>query len=274
MKGKVKVEKGLVDVHVDSERYAQSVHAGIDCTECHQQFSTNPHQPQENGDISSDIAALANNLSRKAMVDSVAIAACMECHDDIYDVWQQSIHGMNIIDKKQTDGAVCIDCHGSPHYITTLNDASSLVNKKNVIKTCAQCHDKEELAKKYSFGTHILDRYYESFHGKKYILGHQDVPTCVDCHRYHDVKKWDDPKSPVAWENRIETCGQCHEGATKKFVTAITHKPIGKDNPVAYYFEKGLIILLLGTFMFIASHVVLETFSEIRDRFFRKRKGE
>jgi hypothetical protein len=272
MKGKVKTENALVDVHVDSEKYAQSVHGGMDCTACHQKFTANPHQTPDNGDVSEEVAALAKKISRKAKVDSVALAACLECHDDTYESWEQSIHGMNILDKGETDGAACTDCHGSPHYITPKTEPSSMVNRENIVKTCGECHENESIAEKYNLGTNILEGYYESFHGKKYVLGHPNVPTCVDCHRYHDIKKWDDPASPVAWGNRTKTCGKCHEGATKKFVTAITHKPIGKDNPVPYYFQKGLILLLLGTFLFIVSHVVLETYSEIRDRFFRQRK--
>jgi hypothetical protein len=272
MKGMVKTDKTLVNVNVESERYAQSVHGGMDCIACHQKFTANPHQQPDDGDVSEDVASLAKDLSRKAKVDSVAMAACVECHDDIYESWRQSIHGMNIIDKGQTDGPVCTDCHGSPHYITPATEASSSVSRVNIVKTCGECHEKEDIAKKYNLGTHILEGYYESFHGKKYSLGHRDVPTCVDCHRSHDIKKWDDPASPVAWDNRTKTCGKCHHGATKKFVTSVTHKPIGKDNPVPYYFEKGLIVLLLGTFLFIVSHVVLEIYSEIRDRFFRQRK--
>jgi hypothetical protein len=78
----------------------------------------------------------------------------------------------------------------------------------------------------------------------------------------------------VAWDNRTLTCGKCHKGATKKFVTAITHKPVGRDNPIPYFFEKGLIVLLLSVFAFTVSHVILEAFSEIRDRVLRKRKEE
>jgi len=272
MKGMVKIENNLVNVHVDSEKYSQSVHGGMDCTACHQKYGTNPHQKQDAGDVSEDVAALAKEISSAKTADAVALAACVECHDDAYESWKQSIHGINILEKGQSDGAVCTDCHGSPHYITPKAEHSSMVNRVNVVETCGECHEKESIVEKYNLGTHILETYYESFHGKKYVLGHQNVPTCVDCHSYHDIRKWDDPKSPVAWSNRTATCGKCHEGATKKFVTSVTHKPIGKDNPVPYYFEKGLIVLLLGTFLFIVSHVVLETYSEIRDRVFRKRR--
>jgi hypothetical protein len=274
MKGKIRTESGaIINVNIDSERYSESVHGGFDCIVCHKQFSPDPHKPPK-AEVSGDIGALSGKISHKAKVDPVALAACAECHGDIYKSLQDSVHGKNVIDKKQADGALCNDCHGSPHYITSKNTLASTVNKKNVVKACGECHEKVELAKKYNFGTHILERYYGSFHGKKYVLGHPNAPTCVDCHRHHDVKEWDDPKSPVAWDNRTATCGKCHKGATKKFVAAITHKPIGRDNPIPYYFEKGLIVLLLSVFVFTVGHVVLEAFSEIRDRVLRKKKEE
>ncbi len=275
IKGKLRTETGiLIDLNVDGEKYSESVHGGFDCVSCHKQFSSNPHSPSKIATAPKDIASLASKLSHKAKVDPVALAACSECHGDVYKSWIESVHGNNIIQKRSADGPSCIDCHGSPHYIMPRNSGASSVNKANVVKTCGECHEKEDLANKYGFGTHILERYYESFHGKKYIIGHPNAPTCVDCHKYHDVRNWEDPKSPVALENRTETCGRCHKGATKKFVTAITHKPIGKENPVPYYFEKGLIILLLSVFIFITGHVILEVISEIRDRVLRKEEKE
>lgn len=273
MKGKIRLEKGvLIDVNVDSERYAAAVHGGFDCLACHKEFSGNPHEPTKIANIPKNISELANKISHKAKADPVALAACIECHEDAYKSWSASVHGKNVIDDKQSDGAVCTDCHGSPHYITPSNTETSHVNKRNVVKTCGECHENPALAKKYDFGTHILERYYESFHGKKYILGHQNAPTCVNCHRYHDVKKWDDPKSPVAWDNRMETCGKCHSDATRKFVAAITHKPIGKDNPIPYYSQKGLIVLTMSVFVFIIMHVALDLYSDIRDKVFRKKE--
>lgn len=273
MKGKVRTEKGvLVDINVDSEKYSESVHGGFDCIVCHRQFGPNPHEPSKTS-VPPEIAALVNKISHKAKIDPVALASCVECHNDAYKSWIDSEHGINITNKKQTDGASCTDCHGSPHYIKNKDSLESLVNKKNVVKTCGTCHEKEELAKKYNYSTHILDRYYESFHGKKYVIGHPNAPTCVNCHSYHDIKKWDDPASLVSMQNRTQTCGKCHKGATKKFVTSITHKPIGKDNPIPYYFGKGLTLLLLSVFVFITGHVILEAIAEIRDRVLRKKGG-
>ncbi len=274
MKGNIRTEKNvLIDVNVDSEKYGSSVHGGFDCIMCHKQFQSNPHEAKI-GNVPQNIAALAAKLSPKAKVDPVALAACAECHGEVYKAWQESVHGANIIDKRQADGAGCLDCHGSPHYITPQNTAASMVNRKNIVKTCGECHENKPLAEKYGLGASIIERYDESFHGKKYALGHPTAPTCVSCHNSHAVRKWNDPASPVAWENRTVTCGKCHPGATRKFVTAITHKPYGKGNPIPYYFQKGLIVLLLGTFAFIVVHVFLEVFSEIRDKVFRKEKEE
>lgn len=274
IKAKVKTDKGIfVDLHIDEELFTKSVHGGIECTVCHKSFKENPHEPPT-GEVPRKTIEIANLISGKASIDPIALSACNDCHSDVYNSLLKSIHGKNIVDKKQKDGAFCIDCHGSPHYIVPSTSKDSPVNKWKVVKTCGNCHDKDEIAKKYNLGTHIIEKYNESFHGKKHVLGHPGAPTCVDCHGYHDIKKWDDPESPVSWEKRVETCGKCHKGANKKFITAITHKPIGKDNPIPYYAEKGLIILTLSVFAFVVGHVLLEVYSEIRDRVFRKGKEE
>jgi hypothetical protein len=145
------------------------------------------------------------------------------------------------------------------------------VSHGNLLHTCGNCHERAEIARKYGFSTHVIEKYKESFHGKKYILGHRGVPICDDCHGSHYITGVDAPDSPVAGDNRVETCGQCHEGA--KFAAAPAHKYIGKDNPIPYYGEKALIVLVLGVFGFTISHVLLEAFSELRDYAFRKDKG-
>ncbi|MCL5023436.1 MAG: hypothetical protein M1497_08750 [Nitrospirae bacterium] len=274
MKGKVRTDKGsFIEVNIDEQRFSKSVHGGMGCTACHKTFKDNPHERPQ-ADVSRKISELANLVSPKAKVDSVAYAACDDCHGEIYKKVSESIHGKNVIEKRQHDGALCLDCHGSPHYIMPQKSKESMVNRSSVVKTCGECHENEEIAKKYNLGTQIVEKYEESFHGKKYRLGHPGVPTCVSCHGAHDIRKWDDPASPVSWEKRTITCGKCHPGANRRFVASITHKPVGKDNPIPYYAEKGLIVLTMGTIAFVIFHVFLEALADIRDRVFRKKKEE
>lgn len=272
MKGKIRTDKGVfIEVNIDEGRFSKSVHGGMGCTTCHKTFKDNPHEAPK-GDVAKNIAEMASLISSKAKIDAVAYAACMECHGDVYKQVSESVHGRNIIEKKQHDGALCLDCHGQAHYIMPGKSRESMANRWKVVEACGECHDKEEIAKKYNLGTHIIEKYEESFHGKKYKLGHPEVPTCVSCHGAHGIKKWDESGSPVSWENRITTCGKCHPGANKKFVASITHKPTGKDNPIPYYAEKGLIILTMGTIAFVIFHVFLEALADIRDRVFRNKK--
>lgn len=271
MKGKIKTGKGtVIEINIDEERFSKSAHGMIGCTTCHKAFKDNPHETP-GGETAGRTSELVSRISVKANTDPVAYVACNDCHGDIYESVSQSVHGRNIIEKKQKDGAFCLDCHGSPHYIMPGKSKESSVSQWKVVETCGGCHEKQELAKKYSFSPQIIERYRESFHGKKHMLGHPNAPTCVNCHGSHDVRKWSDPASPVSWEKRVGTCSRCHPGANKKFAAAITHKPVG---PIPHYGEKILIILTLSVFAFVVGHVILEAISEIRDHVFRKGKED
>jgi len=56
----------------------------------------------------------------------VAGAACAKCHEEVYKKVLSSVPARTLVEKKQTDGALCIDCHGTLHYITRAADGKSL----------------------------------------------------------------------------------------------------------------------------------------------------
>ncbi|MDA8170062.1 MAG: hypothetical protein M0Z59_10270 [Nitrospiraceae bacterium] len=270
MHGAVKDAKGeTVQVHLDAEAFTKSVHGSLECTNCHMSFTSGPHKPPEGG-TTPEVAALLPYTRLKAKVDPVALAACSQCHPGIYKEVRESIHGEGIFKKKQSDPPLCLDCHGNPHYIVAKTDPKSPVNFANVLETCGRCHNNEEVAKKYGMSGHVIEKYKESFHGKKYILGDKKVPICNTCHGAHMIMAVAAPGSPVMGQAKLATCGRCHKGATEKFVAAPVHKYIGKENPIPFYGEKLLILLVFGVFGFTVSHVILESWAEIRDNIFRK----
>ncbi len=271
MTGKVVFNGQEINLNVDAGRFEKSVHGFLSCTDCHERFGDNPHTPPA-GPVTPEVADVAKKIAGKAAVDPVALASCYKCHDQVYKQVLGSVHGRNVVEKGSTDGALCLDCHGSPHYIVSVSDKSSPLNQWKVVETCGKCHGRKDLAEKYGIEANVMKSYEESFHGKKHTLGLKRAPTCVSCHGAHDIKSKDDPSSPVFnTDNKIELCGKCHKGANRKFVAAITHREAG---PIPHYAEKGLILLTMSVIAFTVIHVILEAFSDIRDTFFRKTKEE
>jgi formate-dependent nitrite reductase cytochrome c552 subunit len=267
MKGRLKIASGaMIELNIDSDRYQSSVHGTLSCTDCHMRFTDNPHASPGAG-APAAITALSHKISAKHKIDSVAAAACSKCHEETYNKVLSSVHGKNIVLEHQTDGALCIDCHGSPHYIVKATDPASKVSREQQVETCGKCHGSKKIIEKYKLQENVMESFKESFHGRKLHLGHTKVPVCASCHSAHNIMTKTDPNSPVFGKNKLVTCGKCHKGANEKFIPAITHQPPG---PIPHYTEKALIILLLSTFAFIVIHVLLEVFADIRDAIFRK----
>ncbi len=271
MQGRIKAESGrFIELRVDAERYKASVHATLACRECHAGFGATAHASAGRS-APSHLLSLSAQLSPKFRSDAVAGAACITCHEEMYEKVLSSVHGKNIIEKKQSDGALCLDCHGSPHYITRVKDGNSPMSRKYQVETCLGCHADQGITDKYNLEGNVMESFKVSFHGRKLHLGHTRAPSCSSCHNGHDIKSKTDPESPVFGKNKLETCGKCHKGANEKFVQAITHK---KPGPIPHYGEKFLILLTIGTFAFIVLHVLLEVFADIRDAIFRKKEGK
>jgi formate-dependent nitrite reductase cytochrome c552 subunit len=271
MKGRLKTAGGaLIELNVNTEKFQASVHGSLSCTDCHMRFSDNPHS-SPSGSVPSAVLSISSRISSKFHVDPVAAAACTKCHTEIYQKVLESAHGRNITEKHQSDGAFCLDCHGSPHYIVPAKDPASLIGRARQIQTCGKCHGDKKIIEKYKLEENVMESYEESFHGRKHALGDSRAPLCSSCHGAHYIVSVTDPASPLFGENKLKTCGKCHRGANAKFITAITHRPPG---PIPYYAEKALIVLLLSVFTFIVLHVLLEAFSDIRDAIFRRGRNE
>ncbi len=255
-------------VKVDQEKYSKSVHGAMnDCTMCHMVLKGSQHQGLISGKPDKTTLELSAAISHKSKIDPVAQAACVTCHPDAYQTYTASVHGQNVMKKKSTDGPVCSSCHGSPHYIYPKAGKESAVNHFNVVQACGTCHEEKMMSEKYGFSSHVMERYKESFHGRKLKVGHSGAPSCASCHGSHDIVTAKNQTSPVSPANKVKTCSKCHPGANEKFVAAITHKPL---HPVAHYAEITLILLTVSVFLFICIHVLLDIFADIRDRVFRK----
>jgi formate dehydrogenase gamma subunit len=134
---------------------------------------------------------------------------CLSCHLDSPEVrsrttpsagfitmYDKSVHG-SALNSGNHKAANCVDCHGSHEVLRSTS--KSPTSKKNLPKTCGQCHSE------------ISKEYLESVHGIALKKGIKETPTCTDCHGEHNILKHDNPKSPVAFQNLSrEVCSPCH----------------------------------------------------------------
>jgi cytochrome b subunit of formate dehydrogenase len=75
----------------------------------------------------------------KAVIGNQVAGQCGDCHKELYETFRDSFHG-KATSLKNTQAAVCADCH-TPHHNLPASDPRSSINKKNLAKTCGACHD-------------------------------------------------------------------------------------------------------------------------------------
>lgn len=182
---------------------------------------------------------------------------CGKCHVKQREAYAKSVHGNEVLGKKNADAAVCVDCHTTHAINKTKADNAKLIIGKN----CGNCHEKS------------IATYMETYHGQVNTLGEAHTAKCYDCHGSHEIKRIKDPASTMHVNNRQETCAKCHKGADKGFVTFEPHGNTHdfKRYPEMYVVSKFMIGLLISVFTFFWLHSALWFYAEYRDR--KRRKG-
>ena len=94
----------------------------------------------------------------------------------ILENYSESMHGEGLLKKGLIVAATCVSCH-TPHRILPHTDPKSSIARRNIVKTCTQCHAE-----------------IESVHRKiiKGELWEKEVnvlPACVDCHQPHKIRQ-------------------------------------------------------------------------------------
>jgi cytochrome b subunit of formate dehydrogenase len=176
---------------------------------------------------------------------------CGQCHGEVLELYKTSVHGKEWA-AGNTQAAICADCH-SRHGVGPVHDDEGRVV---VTASCGNCHKDS------------LETYSKTDHGKVTRLGYGNTAKCYDCHGSHQIQRVDDPTSQMHIDNRLETCQNCHEGATAGFVTFQPHGTAHdrEKYPQMWFASFGMIGLLIGTFSFFWLHSALWFFREWKDR--------
>jgi cytochrome b subunit of formate dehydrogenase len=223
---------------VDKDHFGASVHGKIlQCVNCHQSITQVPH---------TNIAK--NRTEWRQSIPGM----CGTCHAEQKDQYLTSVHGNEVMRNSNPRAAICSDCH-TAHAIESPTTGSI---RLAVMKNCGGCHQQN------------FRSYRETYHGQVTTLGYAHTAKCFDCHGSHEIKRVSDPASTVHPNNRLETCQQCHIGATAGFATFQPHATTNdlKRYPHTWLASKFMLALLGGTFAFFWTHSALWYYREYKDR--------
>lgn len=148
---------------------------------------------------------------------------CAQCHADTYATYRESVHGQALVDEENQDVPTCTYCHG----VHSIRDPRLPSAHLEIPQLCGSCHADAERMDKYGLSTNVLSTYLRDFHGVTVGLARKQGPdilsyeaVCTDCHGIHNIVSTELPSSPVLKENLLETCRQCHPGASESFPQA------------------------------------------------------
>lgn len=238
---------GEIDVRVDPQKFAASVHKDLTCTTCHAQHTGYPHPK------------VAATTARAYHV--LAQQICATCHADQAKAFEDGIHGQGVR-MGLADVPTCTSCH-TAHAVIRPKSAEF---RNNIPETCGNCHASDAVMRRYGLRP-IYQAYVEEFHGVTTRLYRIVTPlspspaaVCYDCHRAHDVKRAADPASPVSKANILATCRTCHKDAGRFFATAWNeHRPPSpRHSPLVWLVQRFYLVLIPGVVGVLAVLTVLD----------------
>jgi hypothetical protein len=192
----------------------------VDCSGCHgdsfKQLAGSVHDPALNKGraiiVSCKDCHGTHSIRAKDDIESTVFPlnlpqTCEHCHlekvitargVEFIRQYEKSIHFQALQKSGLTVSADCGDCHGA-HAIRKVNDTTSQVSRKNIIRTCGRCH------------VGVEKNYLDGVHGKDYTKGIKDVPVCTDCHNEHEILSHQDAGSRIYATRVASVCSRCHD---------------------------------------------------------------
>jgi formate dehydrogenase gamma subunit len=181
---------------VDPQLLRQSVHADLDCTDCHGGQKTWQEAPHNDG---------------KPLTDR-----CAECHEREDREYAAGIHGQMRRSGKLQKAPDCRDCHGG-HDIAPVSSSESRVSPLRQPETCGRCHGDDRLVLGDGIAKRLLvERYMSGVHWGALQAG-KKAASCSDCHGLHDVRPSSEAESRVSPTGLVATCGRCHPAQARLF---------------------------------------------------------
>jgi hypothetical protein len=215
---------------VHAQALAEGQTAAAVCTDCHTAHAVQDWVDQQTGKTLPE--------ARLAIPGT-----CAQCHNAIYQEYQESVHGSALTNENNPDVPTCIDCHG----VHNIEDPSTSHFRLASPQLCGDCHSDPQRMAKYGISTDVMNTYVADFHGTTVSIfeklspdAETNKPVCYDCHGVHNINKTDDPEKGLQIrDNLLATCQKCHPDANENFPAAwLSHYIPSPDvYPLVYYVE-------------------------------------
>jgi hypothetical protein len=214
-------------ISISSDFFESSVHALLNCRECHSDIAAIPH-PDAQRTVSCGQACHQRNAE-----------GSLYSHETLFWEHSQSVHGT-----AETGAVGCTVCHPA-------SSLTELVRRdlQHEAEECASCH----------FDNSHVEAYFSDIHYLALDAGSRRAPSCPDCHTSHQVRSADDEESATHRDRLADTCGggavsgppgRCHEGVLKESLTAASMKglalPARRPGVLDWVFTVTYWLLLLG----------------------------
>jgi predicted CXXCH cytochrome family protein len=147
------------------------------------------------------------------------VSGCVSCHAELDDGDSEAPTELFKNDIHNQASLGCVGCHGgdpaSDDEDLAMSEASGFIgvpDATDIPKICSRCHSDPVLMKSFDPGmaTDQYSKYVTSAHGIRNSAGDTKVAQCASCHRAHDIRKANDPKSSTYAFNLPGTCAACH----------------------------------------------------------------
>lgn len=267
-----------ISIFVDAAKLAASAHKTNSCVSCHSDLTeAHPDDDVPAKPVNCSSCHERQSASYGASVHGLALQAekpgsatcqdchgshevmsplhvsrqaemCGECHDQAAQDYAESVHGRALAAGVR-DAPTCTDCHDE-HRIVSLAGTKPRTISEDV---CSRCHASERLNTRYNLPADRVKTFFESYHGLASQYGSTVAANCGSCHGYHKVLPSSDPDSMVHPQNLVQTCGQCHPGATEKFAAGkihvdLTTKSSGDDlgGVINWWVRRVYLLLIVG----------------------------
>lgn len=201
-------------------------------------------------------------LSDSSVFYTTIPETCGECHANEYSEYIDSKH-WKMVQAGYREAPVCTNCHGE-HGIRSRRDPESPAWVGNVTATCASCHESQMINAKFMMPEGMVKSFLDSFHGLSGSLGDVRVANCSSCHGNHAILPASDPRSSINPNNLGKTCGGCHPGAEKRFISEPIHKTTrAESNWIVGLVRNIYIILIALTIGGMFSHNLIDLYYKI-----------